>query len=76
MLGKLKVECGHNTVNKISQMFTDINLSKELMSDYKQKYPNGAGNGIEFSNEVLTNGHWPEQSTGACTLPREMKECT
>jgi cullin 3 len=31
MLGKLKVECGHNTVNKISQMFTDINLSKELM---------------------------------------------
>jgi cullin 3 len=35
MLQKLKVECGHNTVNKISQMFTDINLSKDLMAEYK-----------------------------------------
>jgi len=75
MLGKLKVECGHNTVNKISQMFTDISLSKELMQVYKQKYPNGAVPGIDFTNEVLTNGHWPEQSTGACTLPPEMKAC-
>lgn len=30
MLQKLKVECGLNTVNKMSQMFTDIQLSKEL----------------------------------------------
>lgn len=35
MLQKLKVECGHNTVNKISQMFTDMNLSKELMTEFK-----------------------------------------
>jgi cullin 3 len=31
MLQKLKVECGHNTVNKLSQMFTDMNVSKDLM---------------------------------------------
>jgi hypothetical protein len=31
MLQKLKVECGHNTVNKLSQMFTDMTLSKDLM---------------------------------------------
>ena len=24
MLSKLKVECGHNTTNKMSQMFTDL----------------------------------------------------
>lgn len=30
MLNKLKVECGLNTVNKMSQMFTDIQLSKDL----------------------------------------------
>lgn len=35
MLQKLKVECGHNTVNKISQMFTDLNLSKDLMQEFK-----------------------------------------
>jgi hypothetical protein len=68
MLQKLKVECGHNTVNKISQMFTDITLSKDLMTQFKSKYPNGVG-GVEFSTEVLTNGHWPEQNTAACTLP-------
>lgn len=32
-------------------------------------------NGIEFQTEVLTNGHWPEQSTAACTLPLELKAC-
>jgi len=73
MLQKLKVECGHNTVNKISQMFTDINLSKDLMSAFKVKYPNGNVQGVEFTTEVLTNGHWPEQNTAACTLPQEMK---
>jgi len=76
MLQKLKVECGHNTVNKISQMFTDINLSKDLMANFKAKYPNGNVQGVEFTTEVLTNGHWPEQNTTACTLPPEMKNCT
>jgi hypothetical protein len=60
MLQKLKVECGHNTVNKISQMFTDITLSKDLMIAFKQKYTDGTVDGVEFSTEVLTNGHWPE----------------
>lgn len=35
MLQKLKVECGHNTVNRISQMFTDMTLSKDLMKEFK-----------------------------------------
>lgn len=60
MLQKLKVECGHNTVNKLSQMFTDMSLSKDLMAAFKGKYPNGNVNGVEFNTEVLTNGHWPE----------------
>jgi hypothetical protein len=56
-------------------MFTDITLSKDLMNTFKSKYPNGVG-GVEFTTEVLTNGHWPEQNTAACTLPPEMKLCT
>lgn len=73
MLQKLKIECGHNTVNKISQMFTDITLSKDLVNEMKSKYPSGLVPGVEFTTEVLTNGHWPEQNTAACTLPPEMK---
>ena len=37
MLQKLKVECGHNTVNRISQMFTDMTLSKDLMKEFSTK---------------------------------------
>jgi len=37
MLQKLKVECGLNTVNKMSQMFTDIQLSKDLQSEFENK---------------------------------------
>jgi len=76
MLQKLKVECGHNTVNKISQMFTDMTLSKGLMKEFKDKFNQGVVNGVEFSTEVLTNGHWPEQQLASCTLPAEMKACT
>jgi hypothetical protein len=62
MLQKLKVECGHNTVNRISQMFTDMNLSKDLMSEFKGTQASKAieANNVEFVGEVLTNGHWPE----------------
>ena len=35
MLQKLKVECGYYTVNKISQMLTDLDLSKDLMQEFK-----------------------------------------
>ena len=31
MLQKLKVECGHNVVNKMASMLNDINMSKDLM---------------------------------------------
>jgi len=48
-------------------MFTDINLSKDLMATFKQQKSKDVE--IEFTTEVLTNGHWPEQNTAACTLP-------
>lgn len=57
-------------------MFIDITLSKDLMTAFKTQNQNGVVGGVEFSTEVLTNGHWPEQNTAACTLPLEMKNCT
>ena len=35
MLQKLKIECGHNTVNKLGSMFNDISISKMLMAEFK-----------------------------------------
>ncbi|PCJ22545.1 MAG: hypothetical protein COA94_09010 [Rickettsiales bacterium] len=62
MLSKLKVECGLQTVNKMSHMFTDMTLSKELMNEFKKSPFGNDGfiNGVEIHCEVLTNGHWPE----------------
>ena len=37
-----------------------MTLSKDLMSEFKSKHNNGIVDGIEFTTEVLTNGHWPE----------------
>jgi hypothetical protein len=41
-------------------MFIDMTLSKDIMVEFKGKFKEGIINGIEFSTEVLTNGHWPE----------------
>lgn len=46
------------------------------MNEFKSKYKNSTINGIEFSAEILTNGHWPEQNTALCELPQELKWCT
>jgi Cullin family len=72
MLQKMKVECGHNTVNKMASMFADIKISKEIMILFQQM----ALEGVEFTTEILTSGHWPELEQRACTLPPELKAMT
>ena len=78
MLQKLKVECGHNTVNKLAQMFNDINISRDLMTEFRntQTHKNMLASGVEFTAEILTGGHWPQQPSAACTLPPELKDYT
>lgn len=73
MLQKLKVECGHNTVNKMTKMFTDMNLSVDLMKEFKQKHNDGIVNGIQMNVEVLTNGFWPEGQKSKCVLPIQLQ---
>jgi hypothetical protein len=76
MLSKLKVECGHQTVNKLSHMFVDMDLSKELMNDFKKTYPGGNVENVTMTVEVLTNGHWPEQNAPPCKLPPILTTCS
>lgn len=75
MLQKLKVECGVNTVSKISKMFADIELSKGLMVGFKQSKGTSIA-GVVFEAEILTNGSWPQdKNPPPCNLPYAMKEC-
>ena len=61
MIQKLKVECGANQVQKMTQMFKDITLSKELQQDFSAHTNNSNSKigGVDFVAEVLTNGTWP-----------------
>jgi hypothetical protein len=60
MIAKLKVECGHNIVNKITNMFNDIALSKQLMEEFKGQQHAGAPGGISMDVSVLRSGCWPD----------------
>ena len=61
MLSKLKVEFAHNTIQKLSQMFTDLTLSKDLMEGFRNYTKDAKVIGIEIKAEVLTSGTWPER---------------
>lgn len=49
MLSKLKMELGINAVHKMTQMFKDIQLSKEMHVDFT-KNANNAIQGIELTS--------------------------
>jgi len=52
MLNKLKIEHGLKEVNRMSQMFKDIGLSKELKEDF-EKSKTGRNLPFEMSMEIL-----------------------
>ena len=77
MISKLKIESGFNTVQKLSRMFTDIELSSGIMEEFKRKNKQSAVfQGIEINVDILTSGIWPEQNVHPCKLPRELHNCS
>ena len=76
MLSKLKMELGINAVNKMTQMFKDIQLSKDMHADF-MKNANNQVRGTELTSiQVLTNGNWPIDEQAPCVIPAIMKEIT
>uniref|UniRef100_A0A8C7MKX6 Cullin 4B n=1 Tax=Oncorhynchus kisutch TaxID=8019 RepID=A0A8C7MKX6_ONCKI len=57
MLSKLKHECGAAFTSKLEGMFKDMELSKDIMVQFKQ-CQNLPGN-IELTVNILTMGYWP-----------------
>lgn len=59
MVSKLKSECGAQFTQKIEKMMNDMELSRELNSDFKLQ------RGSEIKGDlqvlVLTHGSWPEE---------------
>lgn len=72
MLSKLKMELGINAVNKMSQMFKDMNLSKTMHLEFTANKANASTNVELNSVQVLTNGNWPIDELPPCEIPREL----
>ncbi|CAG5989455.1 cullin-4B isoform 2-T2 [Menidia menidia] len=70
MLSKLKHECGAAFTSKLEGMFKDMELSKDIMVQFKQ-CQNIPGN-IELTVNILTMGYWPTYIPMEVHLPPEM----
>eukprot|EP00362_Geleiidae_sp_MMETSP1317_P000502 CAMPEP_0201281188 /NCGR_PEP_ID=MMETSP1317-20130820/1898_1 /ASSEMBLY_ACC=CAM_ASM_000770 /TAXON_ID=187299 /ORGANISM="Undescribed Undescribed, Strain Undescribed" /LENGTH=155 /DNA_ID=CAMNT_0047590447 /DNA_START=1202 /DNA_END=1666 /DNA_ORIENTATION=- len=76
MISKLKVECGHNIVARITNMFNDIALSRTLMDEFKGMGHKGTPEGIITNVQILRSGCWPENKEDECIISNELKVVT
>lgn len=73
MLSKLKHECGAAFTSKLEGMFKDMELSKDVMIQYKQYTQNQSEpSNIELTVNILTMGYWPSYTPMEVHLPPEM----
>ena len=71
MVNKISVETGIGAVNKMTQMFNDIKLSKEMQTEYEKFNSNrNDAEEVKVSVEVLTDGSWPIKEQPTCILPK------
>lgn len=74
MLSKLKMELGINAVHKMTQMFRDMQLSREMHSEFINN-ENNKVNGVDLTSiQVLTNGNWPIEDGLPCVVPPILKQ--
>ncbi|XP_053563740.1 LOW QUALITY PROTEIN: cullin-4A [Bombina bombina] len=73
MLSKLKHECGAAFTSKLEGMFKDMELSKDVMVQFKQYMQNHSDPGtIDLTVNILTMGYWPHIPPMDVHLPAEM----
>ncbi|XP_072370549.1 cullin-4A-like isoform X1 [Scyliorhinus torazame] len=73
MLSKLKHECGAAFTSKLEGMFKDMELSKDIMIQFKQYIQNqNDPSKIDLTVNILTMGYWPTYTPMEVHLPPEM----
>ncbi|KAG0028351.1 hypothetical protein BGZ81_004802 [Podila clonocystis] len=64
MISRLKSACGVEYTSKLQRMFTDMTISNDLNTGFKEWLSmNDLSNGLDFGILVLTAGSWPVNST-------------
>uniref|UniRef100_A0A8C6TQ37 Cullin 4A n=1 Tax=Neogobius melanostomus TaxID=47308 RepID=A0A8C6TQ37_9GOBI len=72
MLSKLKHECGAAFTSKLEGMFKDMELSKDIMIQFKQNQSDPSN--IELTVNILTMGYWPSYTPMEVHLPTEVHD--
>jgi len=76
MISKLKTECGSGFTSKLEGMFKDMDLSKDIMNEFRlsNKHANALGKDIDMNVSVLTTGYWPHYPPLDVNLPTQLAE--
>jgi len=74
MISKLKAECGSQFTQHLEGMFKDIELSREIMTNFRQATEGDQklSNGIEMGVNVITAGCWPTYPSVDVKLPSHL----
>ncbi len=77
MIMKLKAECGSQFTNKLEGMFKDIDLSQDIMVQFRQspQFQDRLPPNMELNVSVLTTGYWPTYTPIEVRLPEELTVC-
>lgn len=76
-ISKLKAECGAHFTSKLEGMFTDVELSKDMMASFKTSSDSmeeltNVCPGTDISVQVLTSGLWPTYPMLECNFPENL----
>lgn len=76
LIGKIQMEQGFSSVQKMTSMFKDIELSKDLCPEFNSILGNRVQDMELSSIQVLTQGTWPMKQSDIkpCILPQPMKQ--
>jgi len=76
MISKLKAECGSGFTCKLEGMFKDVELSRDVMTSFRESPQARAASSseIELSVHVLTQGYWPTYPPADVILPGDVLE--
>jgi len=72
MIGKLKQESGYHWTQKLEDMFTDMQRSKETMKLFNREH--GQHLDLSLNVSVCTQGAWPSSTIPKVTVPPELDE--
>ncbi|KAG0233962.1 Cullin-4A [Actinomortierella wolfii] len=74
MLSKLKAECGAGFTTKLEGMFKDMDISKDIMINFKASKLYSKIQDIDLSVNVLTQGHWPTYPPAEANIPAKISQ--